>query len=352
MSETPRPTLPESIRAHYRAILINAMVATVVVTAASFLIPNRFTAVTVLLPPGHQGDFSALVPGMPGGALTSMLGIDVPKGSDLYIGVLRSATVADSLIQRFGLMRVYDEKDLEKTARKLAEHTAFTLTGESFIRIAVTEKDKRLAADLANAYADQLDLFLRSNTNTSARRRREFLERRLTEARAELVLAENVLRDYQVQKRLPVVGSDIERSADTAGDLLGQKVSREVELGTLESVSRGPNSRSEELRNEIRQIDAEIMKIPPATTELARKYRDVKMNEKILLVLTEEYERARVMELKDMPTVEIVDRATPPLHKSQPRRALIAVGTFAIALAASAALGWARDDALRGVRPS
>jgi uncharacterized protein involved in exopolysaccharide biosynthesis len=352
MTETARPTLPGSLRAHFRAILINAAIVTVVVTAASFLIADRFTAATVLLPPGHQADLSSLVPGIPGGALSSVLGIDIPKGSDLYIGVLRSATIADSLIRRYDLVRTYGAKDEEKTARKLAEHTAITLTTESFIRIAVTEKDKRLAAGLANAYAEQLDLFLRQNTNTSARRRREFLERRLTEARADLVVAENVLRDYQVQKRLPVVGADIERSADTAGELLGQKVSREIELGTLESVSRGPNSRAEELRNEIHQIDSEIMKIPPATTELARRFRDVKTDEKILLVLTEEFERARVMELKDIPTVEIVDRATPPLHKSQPRRGLIAVGTFAIAIAAGAALAWARDDALRGLRAS
>jgi uncharacterized protein involved in exopolysaccharide biosynthesis len=336
-----------SLRAHLGAILLNAGVIAVLITAGSFLIPNRYTAATVLLPPGHQADFSSLVPGLPGGVLSGVLGFDVQKGSDLYVGVLRSQSISDTLIRRFHLLSRYNEKDAERAERKLAAHTSVTLTNESFIRIAVTERDKQLAADLANAYADELDRFLRQNTNSSARRRREFLDTRLSEARNDLAHAEDTLRDYQIQKRMPVMGTDADRSASTAGELLAQKVSREVELGTLESVARTANPRAEELRNEIQQIDAEIMKIPPATTQMARLIRDVKMDERILLVLTEEYERARVMELKDLPTVEVVDRATPPLHKSQPKRALFALGGFVMALLGSAALAWARDRARR-----
>ena len=63
-------------------------------------------------------------------------------------------------------------------------------------------------------------------------------------------------------------------------------------------------------------------------------------------MLTEEYERARLLELKNTPTVEVVDVAQPPIHKSQPRRSLIALGAFAIAFAANAALLWIRESVL------
>jgi uncharacterized protein involved in exopolysaccharide biosynthesis len=64
-------------------------------------------------------------------------------------------------------------------------------------------------------------------------------------------------------------------------------------------------------------------------------------------VLTEEYERARLLELRNTPTVEVVDAAEPALHKSQPRRSLIGLGAFVIAFAAGWALRWIREGALR-----
>lgn len=331
-------------------ILRDTAILTVVLTLASFLLRNQFTASAVVLPPSAGSDLSSVVSGGAGAlALSRAIGLDPAGGAELYVGVLRSATINRRLVERFGLMPRYRAADVEKAGRVLAGHTAVNLTNEGFIRVSVTEPDARLAADLSNAYVAELDHFLQTNTNTSARRRREFLERRLVETRASLVIAEDALRDYQVKQHLPAITGDVDRAASAAGTLVGEKASREIELGTLRSVSRGPNPRAEQLRAEISQIELEISKIPPAATAAARLYRSVKIQEGTLLVLTEEQERARLLELKDTPSVEVVDAAVPPLHKSQPRRALLAAGAFAILLVANAALAWGREGAL--VRP-
>jgi uncharacterized protein involved in exopolysaccharide biosynthesis len=120
-----------------------------------------------------------------------------------------------------------------------------------------------------------------------------------------------------------------------------------VELGTLQGVARGANARADQLRAEIREIDAQISRLPPVVTQLGRFYRTVGVQEKILLVLTEEYERARVLEQRDVPTVEIVDAAVPALQKSQPKRSLIGLGAFVIVFAAGWGLRWIREGALR-----
>jgi tyrosine-protein kinase Etk/Wzc len=343
-----RPTLLVLLRRSGARILLNTLIVTVVVTAASFLISNKFTASTVILPPGNEADLSSLLSGMPGTmALTRVLGLGGQGGTDMYVGVLRSGTLNGRLVERFNLVRVYSAKDTEKAGKKLRTHTAITLTNEGFVRVSVTESDKRLAADLANAYAEELDTFVRLNTNTKARHRREFAEKRLAETRDLLASAEDALRDYQVSGHLPPVVGDVSRTAQAIGGLMSEKVTREVELGTLDDVVRGPNARAEQLRTEIRGINAEISKLPPAATQVGRLYRTVSIQEKILLVLTEEYERARLLELKSSPTVEVVDVAEPPIHKSQPRRSLIALGAFAVAFAANTTLRWIRAGVLR-----
>lgn len=348
MSGAARPSFLQVFVAHRNRILRDAAVISLVLIAASFLIPNQYTAHTVLLPPSPDQDLSGLLTGVTGNAVLSRaFGLDAGSGTNLYMGVLRSETVRDSLVRQFGLIRAYKVKNGEKARKKLGENTALTVTGDEFVEVAVTDRDRTRAANLANAYVEQLDHFLRTNTNTSAGRRRQFLEKRLTDTRRDLVVAEDALRDYQVRKGVPAVGSDVDRSARGAADLVAEKMSREVELGALENVAVGANPRVEQLRNEIGEIDLQIAKIPPATTELARLFREVKIQERILLLLTEEYERARVLELKDIPTVQIVDVAHPPIQKSFPRRTLIGGAVVIITLSTLTALAWMRERALQ-----
>ena len=172
------------------------------------------------------------------------------------------------------------------------------------MKVSVTEPDRKLAADLANAYAEELDLFLRLNTNSSARQRREFMDLRLAETERTLAAVEDSLRDYQTRSRLPLLGTESAAASSAAADLLAQKVTREMELGTLQRLSTGPNPRIEQLQEEVSQIDRQLSRIPPATTEIARLLRNAKIQERILLVLTEERERARLLELKTMRSVD------------------------------------------------
>lgn len=343
MPYTRPATIPALLVRHGRAILRDAFVAAVILVAASFLLPNQYTASTLLLPPGETDELASLLSGTAGSAILSRaFGLSGETRTDLYLGVLRSGTVSGELLRRFELQKVYRQKDVEKAAKQLAKHTKLGLTNEGFVRIAVTEKDAQLAADIANGYAQALDGFLTRNASRGARLRREFLGLRLAEARDTLARAEVALRDYQVKHKIPLSG-DFGGGAEGIGELVARKLTRELELGTLQSVSIGSNPRVRQLQAELVQIDLEISRIPPAATDLARLLRDTKVRERIVLVLTEEYERARLLETKNVATVEVVDPAAPPLHKSGPRRAFIAIGAFMLAVVASGWMRWVRD---------
>lgn len=339
-----RPTMLTVIARRWRMIVRNALIATVVVAGLSLLIRNKFTASAELLPPDTNSDLMSMLSSVPGAmALSRLAGVDVSTGTNMYIGVMRSGRVTGPMIERFDLVKHYDVKDVEKAAKQLASNTSIEISEEGMVRISVTDRDPKLAAAMTNAYVDGLDAFLRSNGASTARDRRAFMEKRIAAEKVELASTEDSLRDYQVNAKMPALGTDAMKSAGAAADLLGRRAALEVELGMLDKVARMPSARAEELRMQLGEIDAQIVRIPPATTTIGRLFRSVKTHEAVLLVLTQEYERAKLQELKDFSSVEVLDRASPPIHKSGPHRTLIVAAGFLAAFAAGSALAWARE---------
>lgn len=53
--------------------------------------------------------------------------------------------------------------------------------------------------------------------------------------------------------------------------------------------------------------------------------REMKIQETVYELLTQQYEQAKIMEAKDTPTVQILDRASPPEKKSIPKRGRIVI---------------------------
>jgi len=60
-------------------------------------------------------------------------------------------------------------------------------------------------------------------------------------------------------------------------------------------------------------------KVPELGTELARLVRDVKVQETVYTLLTQQYEQAKIAEARDTPVVQVLDKAVPAERKSRPR---------------------------------
>ncbi|MGC3964397.1 MAG: Wzz/FepE/Etk N-terminal domain-containing protein [Rhodocyclaceae bacterium] len=73
----------------------------------AFLLPKQYTATVRLMPPQqNQSSMMASLAGLGGlaGGAANALGIKNPN--DMYVGMLKSRTVADSLISKFQLEQV------------------------------------------------------------------------------------------------------------------------------------------------------------------------------------------------------------------------------------------------------
>ncbi|HEX6466846.1 MAG TPA: Wzz/FepE/Etk N-terminal domain-containing protein, partial [Terriglobales bacterium] len=158
---------------------ISALVALVV----ALLIPNKYTATAKIMPPqAAQSSVSAMLGQL--GALAGLSGaggkdLGLKNPADLYVGILKSRTIADALIAKFELQRVYRAKKLTDAREELEKHAIIESEKDGLISISFEDKDPRRAAAIANAYVDQLYQANQRLAISEASQRRLFYEKQL-----------------------------------------------------------------------------------------------------------------------------------------------------------------------------
>lgn len=333
--ETPGPTagdLLHVVRARWRFLAVNALITTLVALGVSLVLPKWYQARAVLLPPTEDDSGSALSEFLPRGfGAVKIPG--APTLADVFVAELKSRSISDRIIQRFGLVQRYKTEDAEKTAKELEGHVQFRVGDEGTIAILVEDKDPRVAAGMANAYVDELDRFNRETRTTSGGRSRMFIEHRLDLAKKDLEDAEDHLRAYQQQHNLPATPpSTSGGGSDVGASLMAQKIALEVRLEVLRQSMAENSEEVRRVREELAALERQVGDLPSAGLEIMRLWRDVKVQEQVYELLTAQLEEARIRESRDTPTVQVLDHAEVPLHKSRPKRALIVLAGFAAGL--------------------
>jgi uncharacterized protein involved in exopolysaccharide biosynthesis len=334
-----------------RFLALSTVCATAAATAIVFLIPPQYKAEAVIMPPQQpQSTLSALTTGalgvIAGGGVATQLGL---KGqTDLYIGVLRSRTIADSLISQFKLQAVYKEPTLSDTRRALDRHATIEPGKDTMIHISVEDRDPVRATAIANAYVDQLYQQNSRLALTEASQRRLFFQQQLAAEKTALAEAEVSLRKNQESSGLVLPAGQGEALIQSTARLRAELASREVELQAMRSFATDQNPRIELLQTEMSTLRDQIHKLeasggsegiqvpasrlPAAGLEYVRKLRDVKYHETLLELLARQYEGAYIDEAKSAPLIQVVDRAVVPDKKAWPPRALLVAATALVFL--------------------
>lgn len=327
-----RPALSAIWHARMR-VLGAAALAGVLTLGAAFLMPRWYRATAVILPPEESDLLSNM--SLAQRALTRFpaFGIlnDYFTPADIFKAVLGSRTVQEELIRRFDLQTVYKQKSLEKTVKALRENSRVKLNPDGTIQVSVEDKDPKRAAEMANAYLEELDRFNVEKRNSQARRTREFLQRRVEETDSLLRASEVALRTYQERTRTVVPTAMQSADVSSAADLMARKLMLEVRLGVLRGYLRGDHEQIRQLEGELASLGSRIAAVPALQTDLTRLVRDQKVYEQLFLLLTAELEQSRIRETMDTPTVQLLDPATVPERHSRPKRLILAIAAALLA---------------------
>lgn len=344
-----------------RAIAYTTLGATLLTLIIVLVVPATYTSTTIILPPQQSSSLSAALLGQLGmlsslgvGGMESGLSPRSPQ--DTYVGLLSSRTIADELIEKFNLTKVYHTSNPISTWKALARHTHIEATRGLLIRVSVEDHDPQRAADMANTYTDSLYKQIRRLALTQASQKRVFFEQQLAEERPLLTQAEMAMEQNQEKTGIFEINSQTALALRSVAQLSAEITSREVELQSLRSVATGENNTVQTLQSQIAALRAErdklergnsgalsdnglvpTAKAPQAALEYMRKVRDLRYHETLNELLSKQYEMARVEEAKDPPLLQVVDRAIPVRKHTWPPRTLLTLLSLVLFFFASCA---------------
>jgi capsule polysaccharide export protein KpsE/RkpR len=337
----------------------------------ALLLPKEYVSGARIMPPEQGGNPAAMIAALVGkgsaGGLAGLAGslLGAKNNGALFVALLHSGTVNGHLIDRFDLQRVYHKRYREDTAKRLAHLTKITEDPKSgVITILVTDKTRERARDLAQGYLDELNNLVAKVNTSSAHRERVFIEQRLNTVQAELQRAQLELSDFSSRNTTIDVKEQTRATVDAGARLEGQLIAGETELDSLRQIYgdqnvrvRAAEARNATLQRELQHANGQssmeptgegidsrhpyppLRQLPQLGVRWANLYRSVRIHETVFDLLSEEYETARIEEVKSIPTVSVIDVPGLPERKAGPHRTLIVlISTFLSAVLTAAFL--------------
>ena len=347
--------LLEKRRFIYKSVVRALVISTILV----FLIPSKFESTARIMPPEQEGGaLLALLAskgssesGSGSSGLGAMAGglLGMKTSGALYVDLLRSRTVEDSIVEKFNLQKIYRMKYEEDARKVLDQRTVIDEDRKSgTISLSVTDPDPHRARDLTQAYLSSLDTLLASVSTSSARRERIFIEQRMATVKTDLEDAERQFSAFASKNTALDIKEQGKAMVEAASMLQGQLIAAQSELQGLEQIYTSNNVRVRSLQARVAELQSQLQKFdgsdasltPDATgaskdaypslrqlpllgVEWADLYRRVKIQETVFELLNQQYELTRMQEAKEIPTIRVVDPANVPEKKSWPPRLLI-----------------------------
>jgi capsule polysaccharide export protein KpsE/RkpR len=285
-----------------------------------------------------------MAPGL-GGSLMS-----TRTPGQMAIGILTSRTAQDAIINRYDLKIIYHCKFYTDARQALTAQTTITEDKKTgIVSIEVTDRNPRLARDLAKAYVDELDVLLNTVSTSSARRERIFLEERLKSLKSDLDTTSNKLSQFSSRNATINPQTQGQALLQSATNLQSQLIVSQSELNGLKAQYSDDNVRVREARARIDELQKQLRKMGsteesldgtdlkagqlyPSIRELpilGATYSDLSrqlvMQESIYETLVRQYEIAKVEEAKEISTIKVLDEPELPERKSWPHRSAIVI---------------------------
>ena len=322
-----------------------------------FVYPITYDAQTTILPPEQNNQFGSLGGLIAGQDFSNLItGGASNSSSQLYEEILKSRTAAIFVVNKFNLVKYFNVNNIYEAAKKLEKSLTVEITKEGITKVDVEvstrlfpfvgnvkDSARNLAADLSNAFVEALDKINKEKLSSKAGKARQFIETQLTETKSRLDSAETNLAEFQQKHKAISLPEQLSAAIDAASKLKSEIVKNEVELGIARTNLREDSKEVASLKENLIELKTQYSKmeagsndyflsfkdLPVLSKQLASLLREVKIQNEVFLLLQQQYYKEKIQENRDLPTVQVLDKAIPPLKVSSPR---IIFSTFTGAL--------------------
>jgi capsule polysaccharide export protein KpsE/RkpR len=344
-------------------IIVITMVVAIAAVTYSLLTPELFSSKASFFAVGDEiSQLPINIPGLSGLA-SSFLGGDNAQKAENFITVMQSRTFSEDVIRQFGLID-YFELDHADSLRNLDDALLLLRTkvlsldydsGSGLITARARTKDKQLSLEIVNHILLRLDEYNREQKLTQGKLNRVFLESRVNEVRGKLDSLIVANQKFQETSKAIHLESQAKAMVESYSALIAESMKADIDLemaranyGAQSPLVKEAELRKSSIRRQISELEKSgetpeyminIGNLPKVTSDYLRIEMDMQIYKTLFEYLYPQYEAARLSELRDMPTIEVLDTPRLAGRRDYPKRALICVAAtlagfiFAVLLA-------------------
>jgi uncharacterized protein involved in exopolysaccharide biosynthesis len=317
--------------------LLGSLAVGLAALGIAFVMTPVYTARTTFLPPQQQQSGMASALASLGG-LAGLAGVagGIKSPADQYVSLMQSVTAEDRLIDQFKLQQVYESKYRFEARRALEQNTRIAVgKKDGLISVEVDDQSPQRAADMANAYVEELRRMTSVLAVSEAQQRRVFFEKELKEARDQLGKAQQELQASGFN--VGALRAEPKAAAESYARLKAEITAAEVRTQVLRGTMADSSTQVQQQLSQLSALRAQLARLEQAADanvgpDYLSKYREFKYRETLFELFARQYEIARVDESREGALIQVVDVAVPPEYKSKPKRLFIAAAATLLSL--------------------
>ncbi|NQV16170.1 hypothetical protein HQ531_11980 [bacterium] len=324
-----------------KLLIVNFIAVALLSAAISMVLPKWYRSTVLIMPPASQSPLNSI--GVLGNlALGGILG-GGDENQNRFIAILKSRRLLSDVVDNFSLWEIYDTDTYSNALSALEGNMQIEIGDEMQIQISLFDQDQDNVANILNYTVERLDSINIDLATKKAHNNRIFIETRLVDIIDSLEYLENDFIDFLKSNGVLSLTDQVTVGVAQAGELKSIVNSKEIELAVSQQILDPGNPKIKQLNIEIKALQEKYdeyfssrnMKdlfpnfndIPSLQISIERIKRKIKYHTTVLEFLGPQYEQAKIEEIKDISTVQVLDWGARPEKRSRPHRSFIVLAS-------------------------
>ncbi len=350
--------LLKSILKHKVFIIVFVSIVSIAAVTYSLLTPEKWTSTAVIeVKSSSQGGLASSFSGILGSFASNISGLSSSEEIFQVLFILNSREFSEKIINEFNIIdyfKIKEEDELKAmdiALKSLKKIRSITIDEETnFYIIKVNTKDKKLSMDIANKYVSMIENYNSNERETNGKNLRKFLEKRINQIDEQIQFLTEKIRGYHNDNNVisldEQAASIIENYAKMISQkelLIAQRDFAKIKYGEKNPAYTDLNLQISILEDKILDLESKkdmtvdkyiisMGKLSDLAIEQVKFEMELEINKQIIETIYPQYELAILQEINDTPTINLIEHPREAGLRSEPRRAMICIVSFVLAL--------------------
>lgn len=363
--------LLKTIYKNRKLIIIITLVTTLFGVVFAFVQPKKYKSEMTFVEQKSSSSsslLSSLSSSIPFG-----LGSNLPSGdSSSLVTVLESRKFRDNISDKLKLREYilknskmdkktqnkFDKQDVSEWLKDAVMVSQDTKTG--IYRINVTLEDKGMGTKIANQYFYVLENYLKNEKIDKSKISRQYLEKQVAVVEKELNEKQEILKAYEEEYKSVDIASDAKVVAESVAKVKGDILKTESELTVARTVYGEESVEIIKLQAKLDELNRQLTNfetgkgsvrfiplndIPQIKYELEKLKIEIESTSEVYKMLKVQLEQAKISEINEQSTIELLDEAVIPKMSSSTNPKLIIVISMVLGMFMGAFITFVKEFA-------